>query len=186
MALVIASNLPAGHELESADVVLVPVSTAARPISAPTDVEAVLGKRLATPMDAGEVIVDRRLMGDGLLADAPQGSVAMTIKVEDLAEVAFLQPGDRVDVLAAPRAAEVSGPPQPAEVIARGVSVLVVPTAEAASDSGFLQAPDVLSTTADTPSILVAVPDETAEAIAGAAVNSRLSVVLRDAADQSP
>lgn len=180
LALVAARDLPSGHELTPDDLIQVPVTTAAKPRSASTDQSAVVGQRLAEPMDAGEVLVDRRFVGQGVLADAPSGHVAITVRVDELAEVAFLRPGDRVDVLAATRVAEVSGESQAARVVASDVPVLDVPDTETAPGSGLLQAPVNIGGSPESPSLLLAVPAETAEAIAGAAVNSRLSVVLRD------
>lgn len=182
LALVAARDLPAGHQLAPDDLVQVPVTTAAHPRSAATDRASLVGRSLASDVDEGEVLIERRLAGQGLLAGAPEGHVAITVRVDDFAEVAFLRPGDRVDVLAASRASEVSGPSRAAEVVASGVPVLAVPDTDPVADSGLLQSPVSVNGANESPSILVAVPADTAEAIAGAAVNSRLSVVLRDAA----
>jgi pilus assembly protein CpaB len=186
-ALVAARDLPAGHVVTDSDLARVFLTVSARPRSALTDTSDVVGQRLAGPIDAGEVIVDRRLIGDGLLSGSPPNHVALTVKVDDIAEVAFIRPGDVVDVLAAARTTDTDGSTAPAQIVAEAVSVLAVPSAPASPQDGLFQSPGVSLGADTTPSILVAVPSATASDIAGAAVNSRLSVVLRDGGlTQSP
>lgn len=180
--LVANRDLPAGHTLASDDVRLADLSTSAQPVNALTDPTAVNGRVLAGAMVAGEMLLDSRLVGPGLLASGPPGHVAMPIRLEDPAEASFLAPGDRVDVLAARRVSEIGieeeSASQPAEVVARGVTVLAIPAGSSAAVGGLLGGGDPGSVTAGSV-LVVSVPQAEAVQIAGAAANARLSVVLR-------
>jgi hypothetical protein len=89
--------------LVSADLRTVELDPEARPATAVTAADDVLGRALAGPMSAGEMLLNNRVVGPGLLGPDSEGQVAMPVRIEDAAEVSFLRPGDRVDVLAADR-----------------------------------------------------------------------------------
>ena len=179
--LVASRDLRAGHTLTSGDVRLEDLSTSAEPSNALTDPDAVNGRVLAGSMVAGEMLLDSRLVGPGLLDSGPAGNVAVPIRLEDPAEASFLAPGDKVDVLAARRVSELGLPdestPQPAEVVARGVTVLAIPAASSPGGGGLLGA-DPGSVTAGSVLVVSVTKDEAVQ-IAGAAANARLSVALR-------
>lgn len=178
-ALVLAGDLPAGKVLAGEDLRPAALPADARPASAVTDPSAAVGRVLAGPASAGEVLTENRLVGPGLLAGSA-GQVALPVRLEDPAEAAYLRAGDLVDVLAASRAtnlgADESAAPVAARTVARAVRVLAVPGAAGAAASGLL-AGGVGSGQGTV--VLVAVPTGTAAEIAGAAVNARLSVVMR-------
>jgi SAF domain-containing protein len=94
--LVAARDLPAGRTLTSED--LRPGNWPAN--QAPTGRLATAeGRRLASPIRAGEPVTDARVVGPGLLADQAAGTVAMPIRLGDPAAGTLVRAGDRVDVL---------------------------------------------------------------------------------------
>jgi Flp pilus assembly protein CpaB len=62
------------------------------------------GEVLTSPLRRGEPVTDARLAGNGTLTGLPAGMVAVPLRLSDPGVVAWLRPGDRVDVLAAPGA----------------------------------------------------------------------------------
>ncbi|MDQ1247307.1 MAG: hypothetical protein QG597_1677 [Actinomycetota bacterium] len=181
-ALVVAGDLPAGHVLTDADVQSVPMPQAVQPDSAVTDRTAAVGRVLAGPMAAQELLVDGRLVGPNLLAGSPPDHVALSVRLDDPAEAAFLLPGDTVDVIAASRGSVLADDAAaPATTtVAAAVRVLAIPGVEGAQASGLLGAGGGSSAASGAGTVIVlGVPSRTAAAIAGAAVNSRLSVVMR-------
>lgn len=182
-ALVVAGDLPAGHVLTDADVQSVPMPQAVQPDSAVTDRTAAVGRVLAGPMAAQELLVDGRLVGPNLLAGSPPDHVALSVRLDDPAEAAFLLPGDTVDVIAASRGSVLTDDAATAPsttTVAAAVRVLAIPGVEGAQASGLLGAGGGSSAAGGAGTVIVlGVPSRTAAAIAGAAVNSRLSVVMR-------
>lgn len=181
-ALVVAGDLPPGHVLTDADVQSVPMPQAVQPDSAVTDRTAAVGRVLAGPMAAQELLVDGRLVGPNLLAGSPPDHVALSVRLDDPAEAAFLLPGDTVDVIAASRGSVLADDAAaPATTtVAAAVRVLAIPGVEGAQASGLLGAGGGSSAAGGAGTVIVlGVPSRTAAAIAGAAVNSRLSVVMR-------
>ena len=184
--LVVSRDLPAGHTISPGDVTVVGLSTTAQPNNAITSADEATGRVLAGPMVAGEMLLDSRLVGPGILEGGPSGHVAMPVRLEDPAEASFLSPGDHVDVLAARRSTELGPqpgegetetPPPSAEVVARDVVVLAIPGAGSTSTTGFIGGASSGSAAGSV--LVVSVAQNQAAEIAGAAANARLSVVLR-------
>lgn len=181
--LVVAGDLAAGHVLTDGDVRDVAVTESLRPSTAVTDRSAVVGRVLAGPMAAGELLVDGRLVGPNLLTGSPPDHVALSVRLDDPAEAAFLLPGDTVDVIAASRGSVLTDDAAPgaaaSTTVASGVRVLAIPGVEGARASGLLNTGGGSTGAGSGTVIVLGVPSRTASAIAGAAVNSRLSVVMR-------
>jgi Flp pilus assembly protein CpaB len=177
-ALVVGADLAAGHVLVDADLRIVDLDPQARPATAVTAAEDVLGRALAGPMSAGEMVLTTRVVGPGLLGPDSKGQVAMPVRIEDAAEVSFLRPGDRVDVLAAAGGGVTGESAETAAVtVARRARVLAVPGQ--AVDSRGAGPLDVGTRGNGVGSVLVvAVPARIAALMAGASARSRLSVVL--------
>jgi hypothetical protein len=97
--LAAAHDLAGGAELGAGDVVTVRLPPAAVPDGALRDHAA--GRRTAGPLRRGEPLTDARLLGPGLLAGYPPGTVAAPVRVADADVGALLQSGDHVDILAA-------------------------------------------------------------------------------------
>ncbi len=195
---VAAHDLPAGAVLSAAD-----LRTAAWPVSiAPSARVAgahATGQTLATPVPAGEAITVSRLLGPGLLARQPAGSVAVTVRVADPASLVPIQAGDRIDVLAAgaqssenPAATPV---PQPAsgsaarlegdaEHVALRALVLSRPIADGSENGESSWAAGTFDTssagagTGPAGVLVLAVDPQTATRLSAAASSQPLSVIL--------
>jgi Flp pilus assembly protein CpaB len=120
---------------------------------------AALGRTTTGPVRAGEPITDARLLGGSLLEGYP-GRVAAPVRVGDPGAVELLRIGDRVDVIAA----DPQGGSEP-RLVAAGAPVVALPAGQdTALASGGL--------------VVLAVHEDTARALAGAAVSAYLSIVL--------
>jgi Flp pilus assembly protein CpaB len=95
--LIAAHDLPAGSALTADDVRQAPWPADGAPGGR---LAVAAGRVLASPIRAGELLTDARVLGPGLLAGQAQGTVAMPIRLADPTGGAMLQAGDRVDVLA--------------------------------------------------------------------------------------
>jgi Flp pilus assembly protein CpaB len=139
--VVAAHDLGAAHTLTRGDLAtaawpraLLPAGTAARP-------GGLVGRRLAGPISAGEPVSARRLVGAGLTAGQPRGTVAAAVRT-DAGVAELIHPGDYVDVLAGPADETLPGAPSVgaggAALLAQGVAVLAVlpPATSAASGDG--------------------------------------------------
>lgn len=186
-AVVVTGDLPAGHVLAAGDLREVPLTESVRPATAVTDPAGAVGRVLAGPMAAEEVLLDSRLVGPNLLDGSPPDHVALSVRLDDPAEAAFLLPGDIVDVIAASRTSVLADDAvtdsAATTTVASGVRVLAIPGVEGAQVSGLLGSGTGGGGTAAGAGagtvIVLGVPSRTASTIAGAAVNARLSVVMR-------
>lgn len=160
--LAAARDLSAGARLSEQDVRPVQLPDGVVPAGALAQDAPVVGQLTSGAVREGEALTDVRLVGPGLLAalDDPE-LVAVPVRLADVASVWLLRPGDRVDVLAAGTAPDG---PASAVVVAAGAPVLSVPQQE----------PDLEGAV-----VLLATPPAAAQRLAGAAVTSRLSVVVR-------
>ena len=123
------------------------------------DARAVVGRTTTGPVRAGEPITDFRLVSGSLLDGYP-GRVAAPVRIGDPGAVGLLRIGDRVDVIAA----DPQGDREPV-VVADEAPVIALPrTTETALATGGL--------------VVLAVGEETARALAAAAVTGYLSVVV--------
>lgn len=186
-AVVVRADLPAGHVLSDGDLGTQALPTGAHPPTAIASAADAVGRVLAGPMTSGEVVLASRLVGPHLLDGMPAGTVAQSVRLEDPAEVAFLKPGDHVDVVAARRGSLTDdAAATKASTVAENASVLAIPGVEGARVSGLLgSSGDVRSGQGTV--IVLGVDRRTAASLAGAAADSRLSVILRSpAASPSP
>lgn len=127
------------------------------------------GQQLATPMYAGDVIAENFLVGAGLLAGSPQGTVAVPLRPADPSTLQLLSPGQRVDVvLSTGNGFEVSAK---STVLAQGLAVLWTsketstgPFAAPAGDEGGL--------------VVVAANPDQAATLAGASSTGSVHLVL--------
>jgi Flp pilus assembly protein CpaB len=122
---VAARTMPAGTTLAARDLQVTrwpPGLIPERSVASPS---AIIGRRLAGPVTAGEPLTSARLVGAGLSTALSAGLVASSVPVaSDVA--GFVRAGDRVDLLAPPVPVEVmAAEAAPAGVAARG------PTGEA-------------------------------------------------------
>lgn len=102
-AVVVASaELPAGHTLTAADLVVRQWPAGVVPGDAPADPEELVGRRTAGPIAVGEPVLRLRTVGPDLLtaAGALPGSVGVVLPLPDGSGAEVFRPGDRVDVFA--------------------------------------------------------------------------------------
>lgn len=188
--LVAARTLPGGLTVGADH-----VRTAARPRAlvpegALTRTGQAVGRTLAGPVRAGEVLTDVRLLGPALLASATAsddtagsggagGLVAVPLRIADPGVVGLLRPGDRVDVIAAP----VDPGGGEARVLAWGLTLLAIPEGPRPGGpwgwSGTGAGTAELGSSGDGGLLVLAATLPVAVDLAGAAVAARLSVVLR-------
>jgi Flp pilus assembly protein CpaB len=180
--LVAGHDLAAGVALQDSDVRVASYPAGLVPDGALRPTTAVAGRRLVLPIRTGEPLTDVRLVSNELLERlSGPGSVAAPVRIADAGEVTLVRPGDRVDVLASAASGasgtsgtsgtsgdggQSNGATQTAAPVASGAVVLSVPTSASSgvTDGGL---------------VVLAVPAETARALAGAATSDRLSLVLR-------
>lgn len=127
--------------------------------------EQAVGEIVRGPVAAGEPVTTTRLApGRGVEPD--QGTVVLPLVIADERIGALLQSGDRVDVLVAPDALHEGDP----RVVARQVQVLAVPQDEAGSGLAGAQSGSV---------VLLSVPEEDAEALAGIRRSDHVTLAIR-------
>jgi Flp pilus assembly protein CpaB len=188
--LVAARDLPAGASLFSRDVRTVRVPPSLVPAGALGESVRLAGRVVAGPVRRGEPLTDVRFVGPGLAAGlaAPE-SVAVPVRIADAEVAALVQPGDRVDVLAAGDSPDPVSPPAigaeeapnrpppqpspavdpalaPASIVAADVRVLAVIVRRGA-DPG------------DGALLVVASSAEGARRLAGAAARGPLAMAVR-------
>jgi Flp pilus assembly protein CpaB len=157
--VVAARDLPGGSPAVESALDLVALPPHAVPDGAFTHPGELRARLLAAPVRRGEPVTDARLVAPGLLAGYP-GLVASPVRLADAGVVRLLAVGDTVDVVA-------TSPDRPrATPVAVAATVLAVPRpgGRTGLDQGGL--------------LVLAVPPETALALAEASVSSVLSVLL--------
>jgi Flp pilus assembly protein CpaB len=168
--VVSATDLPVGATLRTGDLRMVRLPKDVVPADTTSQPAALVGRTLSGAVRQGEPLTDERLIGAGLTADLPAGTVAAPVRLADADAAALLSPGGRVDVVGAPAD---GGAGSPAGVLlASNALVLALPTApsrDADTDT---------AVEGDGALVLLATPRATAIALAAAATSDRLSVVL--------
>jgi pilus assembly protein CpaB len=184
-----ARDLPAGAVLTATDLRTVALPPGAVPAGATTDVAALVGGQLSGPLRRGEPLTDVRLT-DGVLSRPAVGLVSAPVRLADSQAAQLLQPGQRIDVLAASTAADAgaassgstaSGPSGSAEssvaaatVVAADVMVVAVPVASAPPGGSQVDSDvDVVGTL-----VVLATSPLQARILAQAQITSRLSAVV--------
>ncbi|CAM5789882.1 SAF domain-containing protein OS=Cellulomonas persica OX=76861 GN=CPE01_28490 PE=4 SV=1 [Cellulomonas persica] len=163
--VVAARDLPAGTTIGAADVRVAQVPEGLAVAGTTPGSGEVVGESVAVPVPAGLPVVPGLLASGALVG--PPGTVVAAVRLADPAMAALLEPGTRIDVLAAA-----------AETGAQGVVVarraLVLPVAPGAGDDGWAAS----LASGDTAPVLVAVSPDEAAALSGAAVSALLSAVV--------
>jgi pilus assembly protein CpaB len=131
--VVAAHDLSPGAALTASDLRLEQWPSAIRPSGAPAQLAAVVGRQVAGAVRSGEAMTSTRLVDGAITAGLPAGMVAAPVQLADAAAAGFVQPGQRVDLLAgAPSANSAtavendSSSRAPARTVAEGVRVLAV------------------------------------------------------------
>jgi Flp pilus assembly protein CpaB len=163
--VVAARDLTPGAPLAAGDVDVERRSGATVPEGAATSAAAVVGEVLAGPARRGEVLTDVRVLGPRL-ANAVAGPDARIVPLHlaDAALLDIIRAGDVVDVLAAPTD---TGEPARPVVMATGAVVVLV--------SQKAQGPGA----ANDRVVLLALPGQSANAVAGAALTQAVTLTFR-------
>jgi pilus assembly protein CpaB len=156
------TELASGAVVGAHDISVSEVAEDALPRGALADPAAVIGRRVLGPVADGQVLTRLHLLAGKVGAGI--GYVVAPLRIADPEVAGLLQPGSRIDVIAADQ--EGAG----AEVVARGVKVLTIP-APASEPAG--------GTAAEGALVLVEVDEKTATVLAHAAATTRISLVLR-------
>ena len=155
--LVAAHDLASGTVLTADDVVLARLPVSAAPSHSTRHTDEIVGRRVAGPMRAGEVLTDRRVVRADRMSGFPAGTVLATVRLADGDALTTLHVGDRVDVVAVDPDTD-----DRAQVVARGAEIVTVP--KGADDSGGVP-------------VAVATSEDAALRLAERALDSRLSVL---------
>ena len=158
--LTAARDLPAGAVVAPDDLTRTAFLPGTVPAGALTEAGELVGRTTTGPVHAGEALTDVRLVSGSLLEGYP-GRVAVPVRVADPGAVALLRVGDRVEVIAA----DPQGRSE-AVVVASEAPVVAVPRA---TEGGALASGGL---------VVLAVTDETARALAAAAVSGYLSLAI--------
>jgi Flp pilus assembly protein CpaB len=156
--VVAAHDLPSGAALRALDVRLADLPDSARPAGALSTLDGVDGHLLAGAVRAGEPLTDVRLAttipgsGDPTAATVP-------VRLADAGVAELLEPGRRVDVVAAPE------PGVPASVLAGGATVVAVGQREVSAAKG--------------PLVLLRLPAAIATRVAAISLERPVTVTLR-------
>ena len=166
--VVLARDLPAGTTLAPTDLQVTRVAPGAAPADAVVDPADVEGAVTAVDLPA------RLPLAPGLLTDAtlagPPGTVVTAVRLDDPAVAALLEPGLRVDLVAArPEGGE-------GRTVASRALVLPSPAGTTASGGGGLLGGGLSDD--DAPPVLVALSPQEALAVAESSASSRLVAVV--------
>jgi pilus assembly protein CpaB len=172
-----ARDLPAGAVLTAADLRTIALPPATVPAGATTDLAAVVGGQLSGPLRRGEPLTDVRLT-DGVLSRPAPGVVSAPVRLADSQAAQLLQPGQRIDVLAASTAVGDAGPAgstvASASVVAADVMVIAIPIASAARGGAQVDS----GVGVEGALVVLATSPLQARLLAQAQVTSRLSAVV--------
>ena len=169
VAFASAADLPAGKTLEPGDVSSISVPPGLVPTGNPGSETAFEGQQLAAPLRRGQLLTDAQILGPGLLAGSPPGSVAVPLRMADPASIQLVSPGQLVNVVLTGG----NGTEQPGEsqVLAEAVPVLWT------SAQGGKAGPWPAAAETDG-LVVVAAPADQARRLAGASTQGKLFFVL--------
>lgn len=163
--VVAVRDISPGTALSAADVALESRLATTLPDGASVDLTTALGATAAGPVRRGEVLTDVRLLGRRL-TEATAGPDARLVPIHpaDSALAELLRPGDVVDVVAASEAAGTE-PSAGSRVVASGGTVVMVSAGQ--------------KSTGEDKVVLIALPTAAAQAVAGAALLEKVTLILR-------
>lgn len=157
--VVAADGLQGGQTLTADDLTVATFTPETVPPRA-LDIDDLIGRVLVGPLDHGEPVTETRIIGPGLLEGWGAEAVAVPVRIADADSVGLLQPGDHIDLLA-------TSPDGLADASAVATNVPVVTIR-----------PDEDTMGADGALVVIAGTKEQANAVAQAAVTSRLSFTI--------
>lgn len=92
-------DLPVGTAVVPGDLVLLDVPPEVVPAGSFSSPSSVEGRQLASPLRKGQIATDAQLLGPGLLAGAPPGTVAVPLRLADPSSLQLVSPGQLVNVV---------------------------------------------------------------------------------------
>jgi len=182
-AVVAARDLAPGDEITATDLKVVDLPTALLGPEVFTDPSAAVGRQALVTIPAGMPIYQALFVGDKLLSAAPEGTVVVPIRLDEVA-ASLLRPGDRIDLVLTSTGSlrswsdeEASSEPS---YLAR--RALVLPDGgrlSGQSGSGPIPAPGILSSGSGGPQVtLVAVAADEAARLSTVSLSGSLAAVL--------
>ncbi|MEV6876761.1 SAF domain-containing protein [Amycolatopsis sp. NPDC051128] len=162
--VVAARDLPSGAVLRAVDVRLADLPDEARPGGVLSTLDVADGRLLAGAVRAGEPLTDVRLASAVPVSGEP-GTAAVPVRLADVAVAELLEPGRRVDVVAAPE------PGTPASVLASGAMVVTVGHSDTAAKG--------TGPPGKGPLVLLRLPDTIATRVAAISLERPVTVTLR-------
>ncbi|NKX53702.1 Flp pilus assembly protein CpaB [Arthrobacter mobilis] len=167
--VVASGDLPAGTVLAPGHLDVQPYPGSAGPPGSSAVRDGLVGQRLASALRAGSPVLDTSLVGPGLLAGSPPGTVAVPVRPADPSTVQLVAPGQLVDIVLS----SGNGLEQPAAstVLARSVAVLW--KADGGAGAG-----DLLGGTSPEGLVVVAASPAEATALAGSSSRGQVFLVL--------
>jgi Flp pilus assembly protein CpaB len=167
-ALAAAKDLPAGKALAPDDLTLLELPRGIVPAGTFGSTAELRGRQLAVALRAGQVLTDAQLLGPGLLAGSPPGSVAVPLRLADPASLQLLSPGQLVNVVMT--GGDSFDQPGASRLLAEAVPVLW--TSAHAGGGQWLEPGDTAGL------IVVAADAAQAQLLAGASTQGKLFFVL--------
>ncbi len=122
--LVASHDLVGGSALSSSDLRVVSLAESVVPSTALVSSGSAVGRTLAGPISAGELITRTRLVSPGLAAGFGADRVSVPVRVADAGAVDLLRVGDRVDLYAATDRGDE------APTVVRDAPVIAIPAAD--------------------------------------------------------
>ena len=156
--VVAARDLPSGTALRATDLRVADLPDSARPAGALSTPDGVDGRLLAGAVRAGEPLTDVRL-ATALPGTGDPATATVPVRLADAGVAELLEPGGRVDVVAAPE------PGVPASVLAGGATVVAVGHREPSAAKG--------------PLVLLRLPEAVATRVAAISLERPVTVTLR-------
>lgn len=169
--VVAASDLPAGSTVQAGHLRLAHFPAESLPDHAATALESVAGQRLAGPVRRGEVITDAAIVGPGLLAGAPSGTVAVPVRVADADSLELIRTGQAIDLVLSEDTTTGS---KASTRLASGVTVLWTDTGRDATG------PWAAPTAGSAGLVVVAADPDRAPVLAGASARGKVFFALVD------
>lgn len=171
--LVAGRDLPAGSALRDEDLRIVQAPVSLLPVNGFGTDMPVVGSRLAIPLLAGTPLLETMMVGPGLLAGTPSGTVAVPLRLNDASTATLLRAGQQVDVVLT----EGNGfeSKVTSRVLARSATILWT---ESSTDVGQDPVWGASGAGDDTGLVVVAAAPNVADSLAAGAQRGKLSVVL--------
>lgn len=152
-AVVSAKSISAGASVTEQDLAIMDIPRDLVPGGAVTDIDAALGRTLATGMSQGEILTEQRMVGPSLARSltGTSESKIIAITLADAGIVSALRTGDSVDIVSTADERGVAAP------LAHGARVVNI---------------------VDNEVVLVALPTGAAEVVAATSLGSPLTLLL--------